>query len=130
MAICQQCKQEYSEARRTLGFTTCPQCGDKDALDEALQKQSRVGVVGNKGGYEYLGSPEQTKHLLLTAGSRKNIPLENTSINSHSLAGSYQRPIKRKHWQFSHWEFYYNPLTKRRETRAVLVEVNKESDEP
>jgi DNA-directed RNA polymerase subunit RPC12/RpoP len=125
MATCSLCGKEYSEARYALGFTVCPKCGDKAALEEIQAKQSRVGVIANKGGEEYLGSPETTRKLLLTAGSRKNIPLQDSAQQSHSLAGSYQRSYTKRKWVFSHHTWYWNPKTQRREFRAVLKEIKQ-----
>jgi len=101
----------------------CPECGDKAALEETKEKQSRVGYVYNKGPEQYLGDPKTTKHLLKTAGSRKHLPTEESKEPRQSLAGSYIRPNNRKKWTFDHWEWYWNPKTLRREKRAVLKEV-------
>lgn len=116
-----KCGSEFSEERALLGFETCPSCGDKAAQLEIARKEQRVGVVANKGGYEYIGSEQTFKDILKTAGSRKHIPIDTsgdvtprpTEVKRHRQ----QPPTKQ--WTFSHWEFPVNEFGVRYK-RAVL----------
>lgn len=73
-----RCGSEISEERWALGYRTCMECGDSYAKRLINEMESRVGPIYNKGPDQYLGSPESTRHILKTAGSRKHLPLEDS----------------------------------------------------
>ena len=56
MAFCiiPDCGDEYSDKRYDLGYHTCLECGKKEAVIEARRKSKKVGILYNKGNYQYI----------------------------------------------------------------------------
>lgn len=63
MAICKECGDEFSDARKALGYDTCLSCGEEDAQAEVEKKRMRIGVAYSKGCYQYITSVEMIKDL-------------------------------------------------------------------
>lgn len=147
MAICIKCYQDYPDVRRLAGYPLCITCGDLAAALDLENKHKRIGVAWNKGPEMYLGSPEQTRKILKTEGSRKHLPLdqpvsqptptsttsttstaENRELSRQPVVPSNKRPSKPqpqpKQYRFSHWVWPVDKLGNRYK-RAVLVLVLK-----
>jgi hypothetical protein len=60
-AECKECGERYSLKRRQLGYRTCLDCGDTDAMREILRKATCVAPAFNKGGYMYIHSTQDAK---------------------------------------------------------------------
>lgn len=58
MAICKTCLEEYPDARKALGYSTCLQCGDVDAQKEIAYRRTCLAPAYNKGPVMYVGSRE------------------------------------------------------------------------
>ena len=56
--ICRKCGRPYPLARALLNYDTCTKCGEKEANEIKEQRKDRVAVLYNKGGYQYLNSPD------------------------------------------------------------------------
>lgn len=54
MADCFNCGEEYSNKRKSLGYSTCLSCGECNAYEEAVAKSKRVAPIYNKGAAQYL----------------------------------------------------------------------------
>jgi len=63
MAECENCSDQYSNARADLGFGTCLVCGEKDANVERQRKAKCIAPAFNKGPMTYIGSVEQAKDI-------------------------------------------------------------------
>jgi predicted nucleic acid-binding Zn-ribbon protein len=60
-AECQNCGELYNYRRKQLGYKTCLNCGNMDAMREILRKASCVAPAFNKGGYMYIHSAQDAK---------------------------------------------------------------------
>lgn len=58
MAVCKQCHEEYPDARKALGYSTCLQCGEADAQKESNFRKTCIAPAYNKGPVMYISSPE------------------------------------------------------------------------
>ena len=63
MAICRVCKEIFPDKRYSLGYLTCINCGDKEALKEAIRKSKCTALLFNKGAYQYIGNISDAKSL-------------------------------------------------------------------
>lgn len=66
MAVCKQCYEEYPDARKALGYSTCLDCGEVDARKESDFRKMCTAPAYNKGPVMYIGS----KELAACAGKR------------------------------------------------------------
>jgi ribosomal protein L37AE/L43A len=57
-ATCSSCGKSYPIARALLGYDTCTGCGEAQANKIKEQRKERVAVLYNKGGYQYINSPD------------------------------------------------------------------------
>lgn len=55
IAYCEDCGEEYPEARFALGILVCLDCGEHQARQEMLARRKRVMPM-HKSNYVYLGS--------------------------------------------------------------------------
>jgi len=62
MANC-KCGEEYSDARKALGYDTCLGCGEEEAQAEVEKRRERVVVPYNKGPYMFLISKKELTGL-------------------------------------------------------------------
>jgi hypothetical protein len=60
-AECQNCGERYNYRRKQLGYNTCLDCGNMDAMREILRKATCVAPAFNKGGYMYIHSTQDAK---------------------------------------------------------------------
>lgn len=58
---CIECGEPYSLKRKQIGYMTCLDCGDTDAIKEILRKARCVAPAFNKGGYMYIHSTQDAK---------------------------------------------------------------------
>ena len=58
---CQNCGEPYNYRRKQLGYNTCLDCGNMDAMREILRKATCVAPAFNKGGYTYIHSAQDAK---------------------------------------------------------------------
>jgi hypothetical protein len=63
MAVCTRCYDEFSDARRDIGYEVCIECGDRQAKKEAIRKSKCVAPLFNKGSYQYIGSINNAKYI-------------------------------------------------------------------
>lgn len=61
--ICDECGEEFSDKRGKLGYTTCLECGDKEANKEKNRKKKCIAPAYNKGAYQYITSKECVKNI-------------------------------------------------------------------
>lgn len=59
--ICVECGTEYPSARQALGYHTCLECGDLEAIEEIIRKSTCVAPAYNKGPYVYISSSQDAK---------------------------------------------------------------------
>ena len=60
-AICLECWEEYSPARKSLGYKTCLECGEANARIETARKAKCTAPAYNKGAYQYVGTIQAAK---------------------------------------------------------------------
>ena len=63
MPVCKECDETYSQKRFNLGYHTCLECGQADALQELKRKSRCTAPAFNKGAYTYIYSKEQAKNI-------------------------------------------------------------------
>ena len=63
MAICNECFNDFPDARKKLGYNICINCGDKHAKKEAIRKSKCIAPLFNKGSYQYIGNINAAKHI-------------------------------------------------------------------
>jgi hypothetical protein len=63
MAICSVCEESYSDRRKSLGYRTCLDCGDKEATKEIKRKSKCIAPAYNKGAYQYIISKDCVKSI-------------------------------------------------------------------
>lgn len=63
MAICIKCGEEYSDKRAELGYETCLECGNIDALKEIKRKSKCIAPAYNKGAYQYITSKDCVRNI-------------------------------------------------------------------
>jgi hypothetical protein len=56
-----KCGNDISDQRFDLGFKSCLECGQADALSEIEKKSGRVAVAYSKGPLMYMGAPDVAK---------------------------------------------------------------------
>ena len=71
-----RCGNEFSEARASLGFDYCLECGKKEAAAEIERRAHMIAPISYKSGYTYLGSDEATQRQRLLEGSAKTPRME------------------------------------------------------
>jgi hypothetical protein len=115
-----RCGNEFSEARASLGFNCCLECGSKEAAAEIARRAHMIAPVSYKSSYTYLGPDNATQRQRLLEGSAKTPPMQ-TGFEVINRAAS-PRPTRRKRYQFAGWEFKPD---KRgiRQKRAILKEI-------
>lgn len=52
MAICNLCEEDFNDKRRALGYETCLECGEKDAIQEANRRRSHLAPAYDKDVYQ------------------------------------------------------------------------------
>jgi rRNA maturation endonuclease Nob1 len=55
---CRKCGRPYPLARALLGYDVCTLCGERLANKLKEERKERVAVLYNKGGYQYINSPD------------------------------------------------------------------------
>lgn len=63
MAVCRVCEEKFPDKRYYLGYSTCINCGDKEASKEAIRKSKCTAPLFNKGAYQYIGNISDAKSL-------------------------------------------------------------------
>ena len=63
MPYCNDCGDTFPTKRKSLGYDTCINCGDKHARKEAKRKSKCVAPLFNKGAYQFIGNIEEANHL-------------------------------------------------------------------
>lgn len=63
MAVCIECFKEYPDMRKSIGYSTCIICGDKNAIREANRKSKCIAPLFNKGAYQYIGNIRDAKNI-------------------------------------------------------------------
>lgn len=61
--FCSVCEDEVNPKRAALGYTTCLNCGAREALTGIREKAQRTGIAYNKGGYQFITPGEDPKTL-------------------------------------------------------------------
>jgi hypothetical protein len=119
MPVC-RCGDEFSEARASLGFDCCLECGKKEAAAEIVRRGRMIAPVSHKSGYTYLGPDRATQRQRLLEGSAKTPPME---MGDHAI-GRAARPknIKPRRYEFAGWEFKPDKQGVRQK-RAILREI-------
>jgi hypothetical protein len=119
MRVC-WCGNEFSEARSSLGFEYCLDCGEKEAAAETARRAGMIAPIIHKSGYTYLGSDSATQRQCLLEGSAKTPRMETgTRVTSHAAR---PRRVKHKRYEFAGWEFKADKQGIRRK-RAILGEL-------
>jgi hypothetical protein len=65
---------EFPEARASLGFDCCLECGNKEAAAEIAHRAQMIAPISHKSGYTYLGSDEATQRQRLARGLGQDTP--------------------------------------------------------
>jgi len=60
-AQCKICNKEYNYKRKQLGYNTCLDCGNLNAMRETLRKSKCIAPAFNKGPYMYIHSIKDAK---------------------------------------------------------------------
>jgi ferredoxin-like protein FixX len=61
--FCIVCGEEFNIKRALLGYRTCLECGDKEAVAEKKRKSKCTAPAYNKGAYQYVASKEDVKDI-------------------------------------------------------------------
>jgi predicted nucleic acid-binding Zn-ribbon protein len=61
MSTCHKCGEEYSDARADLGYRTCLDCGESNAVAESQRRAKCTAPAYNKGPYMYVYTVDQVK---------------------------------------------------------------------
>lgn len=61
MATCIICFEDYPNKRKSYGYKTCLDCGDKIADKEIKRKQKQTAPLFNKGAYQYINSLDEIR---------------------------------------------------------------------
>ena len=51
---CNECGEPIAEGRRRLGYITCLECGEAVAKRLVEKRRKQLGIVYNKGAYQYI----------------------------------------------------------------------------
>ena len=98
-----RCGNEFSEARASLGFDYCLECGKKEAAAEIERRAHMIAPISYKSGYTYLGSDEATQRQRLLEGSAKTPRME---TGARVIGRAAQpRQAKRRRYELAGWEF-------------------------
>lgn len=57
------CGESINPKRVELGYTTCLNCGERDALKESKRKSRSIAPAYNKGTYQYVTSKAMAKDV-------------------------------------------------------------------
>ena len=119
MPLC-RCGAEFSEARASLGFDCCLECGKQQAAAEVARRARMIAPISHKSGYTYLGPDPATQRQRLLEGSAKNPPMQ---TGAHPVGVSAEpRKAKRRRYEFAGWEFKPDKRGIRKK-RAILREI-------
>lgn len=58
-AICVNCDSDYNPKRLALGYKTCLECGESEAVEEKVRKSKCTAPAYNKGAYMYVSSSSE-----------------------------------------------------------------------
>lgn len=58
---CVECGESFNPKRRQLGYSTCLECGDKEAAIQTLRKSRCTAPAYNKGAYMYVSSSQMAR---------------------------------------------------------------------
>jgi hypothetical protein len=118
-----RCGNEFPEARASLGFDYCLECGKKEAAAEIARRARMIAPISHKSGYTYLGSDKPTQRQRLLEGSAKTPRMETGA----RVIGHAARPrqVKHKRYELVGWEFKPDKQGIRRK-RAILRELPSE----
>src|SRR5438128_10832430 len=98
-----RCGTEFSEARASLGFDCCFECGKKEAAAEIARRARMIVPISHKSGYTYLGSDNATQRQRLLKGSAKTPRMEiGAGVIGHA---AQPRQVKRRRYELAGWEF-------------------------
>jgi hypothetical protein len=119
MPLC-RCGDEFTNARASLGFDCCLECGREEAAAEIARRAHMIAPVSHKSGYTYLGPDRATQRQRLLEGSAKTPPMQ-TGTQAIGRAAR-PREARRRLYEFAGWEF---KADKRgvRQKRAILREI-------
>ena len=62
-AKCVKCDKGFNPKRKDLGYSTCLDCGDKDATIQTLRKSRCTAPAYNKGAYMYVTNAGMAKDI-------------------------------------------------------------------
>jgi hypothetical protein len=115
-----RCGNEFPEARASLGFDCCLECGKKEAAAEIARRAQMIAPVSHKSSYTYLGPDRVTQRVRLLEGSAKTPPMQTDA----QIIGrpARPRPPKSKRYEFAGWEFKPDRQGVRQK-RAILREI-------
>jgi hypothetical protein len=118
-----RCGTEFSEARASLGFDCCLDCGKQEAAAEIARRAGMIVPISHKSGYTYLGSDSATQRQRLLEGSAKAPRMEiGTSVIGHAA-----RPRQVKHRRYELVGGEFRPDKRGiRQKRAILRELPSE----
>ena len=63
IALCIECEEEFSLARKRLGYNTCLEWGEVKADKERQRRSKCVAPAYNKGAYMYVADLRMAKDL-------------------------------------------------------------------
>jgi hypothetical protein len=117
------CGNEFPEARASLGFDCCLECGKKQAAAEIERRAGMIAPISHKSGYTYLGPDKATQRQRLLEGSAKTPRME---TGGRVIGRAAQpRQVKRRRYELAGWEFKPDK-TGIRQKRAILRELPSE----
>ena len=63
MAVCSVCDEEYADAREALGYSTCLECGEKQAKVVTDHLKRCSAPLFSKGAYQPVMSKEDARSI-------------------------------------------------------------------
>jgi hypothetical protein len=115
-----RCGTEFFEARASLGFDYCLECGKKEVAVEIARRARMIAPISHKSSYTYLGSDRATQRQRLLEGSAKTPRMEiGARVIGHA---AHPRQVKHKRYELAGWEFKPDKQGIRRK-RAILREL-------
>lgn len=120
---CCRCGNEFSEARASLGFDCCLECGGREAAAETARRVRMIVPLSHKSGYTYLGPDRAGQRRRLLEGSAKTPRME-TGAGTIGRSARPKQPAPRR---YEFVGFVFEPDERGvRQKRALLRELPRE----
>jgi hypothetical protein len=94
MRLLCRCGNSISKARLDLKFTTCLECGEREAQKQKIEKQSRIVPAGHKMGLTYVSPDSITTHVKYL---NKTTPVSIDSVTVEKRKTPKYKVVRKNH---------------------------------